>query len=105
MKGRDRCALLLHPRDASAAGLVDGNMAEVRTTEGTVTVPVEVSDEMMPGVASLPHGWGHDRPGTRIAVAESRPGVNNNVLNPATFYDVPSGTLAVNGVPCTIAPV
>ncbi|WP_220451150.1 molybdopterin-dependent oxidoreductase [Nocardioides dongkuii] len=104
MKGADRCTLLLHPRDADAAGLVDGQLARVTTTEGEVELPVQVSAEMMPGVVSLPHGWGHDRPGTRMAVAHAHAGVNSNLLNPGDLLDVPSGTLAVNGVPCSVAP-
>jgi len=65
-------------------------------------VPVEVSDEMMPGVVSLPHGWGHDQPGTRLGVANAHPGVNANLLNPPDLLDVPSNTQVVNGVPCQV---
>ncbi len=99
MAGRDRCTLLLHPRDAERAGVRDGELVRVRSAAGSVEAPVEVSDEMMPGVACLPHGWGHDRPGVRMRVARARPGVCNNVLAPVELVDRPSGNAVVNGIP------
>lgn len=104
MRGRDRCTLLIHPDDASGIGLSDGDVAEVSTSEGKVSVPIEVSDDMMPGVVSLPHGWGHGQPGTRLGVANAHPGVNSNLLNPPDLIDVPSNTQVVNGVPCRVRP-
>ena len=62
-------------------------------------VPIEVSDEMMPGVVSLPHGWGHDLPGSRIGVAAEHAGVNSNLLAPGELVDPLSGNQVVNGVP------
>ncbi|MCT7658360.1 molybdopterin-dependent oxidoreductase [Mycobacterium deserti] len=102
MRGKDRCTLLIHPGDAQRAGLTSGDVAEVSTEEGTLTVPAEVSDEMMPGVVSLPHGWGHGLDGTHLQVANASPGVNSNLLNPAHLLDVPSNTQVVNGVPCRV---
>ena len=71
---------------------------------GTVEVPVEVSDEMMTGVVSLPHGWGHDQPGTRMAVAREHAGVNNNLLAPVEDFDPISNNAAINGIPVEVAP-
>lgn len=106
--GRDRCTLLIHPEDALRIGGVgDGELAEVSTSEGKVAVPVEVSDDMMPGVVSLPHGWGgHGVPGSRLGVANEHPGgVNSNLLNPPDLLDMPSNTQVVNGgVPCQVRP-
>jgi anaerobic selenocysteine-containing dehydrogenase len=102
MRGRDRCTLLIHPDDAARIGLSTGEVAEVSTSEGKVSVPVEVSDEMMPGVVSLPHGWGHGLSGTQLDVANAHPGVNSNLLNPPDLIDVPSNTQVVNGVPCVV---
>lgn len=102
MRGRDRCTLLIHPDDAARIGLSTGEVAEVSTSEGKVSVPVEVSDEMIPGVVSLPHGWGHGLPGTQLDVANAHPGVNSNLLNPPDLIDVPSNTQVVNGVPCQV---
>ncbi|OBA64269.1 molybdopterin dinucleotide-binding protein [Mycobacterium sp. 1100029.7] len=105
MRGRDRCTLLIHPDDAARIGLADGKPARVSTSEGAVTVAAEVSDEMMPGVVSLPHGWGHGLHGTQLATANAHPGVNSNLLNPVDVIDVPSNTHAVNGVPCQVRAV
>lgn len=102
MRGRDRCTLLIHPADADREGVGDGEQVDISTSEGTITVVAEVTDEMMPGVVSLPHGWGHGADGTRMEVANAHPGVNLNLLNPAALVDVPSNTQVVNGVPCRI---
>ena len=105
VKGKDRCTLLVHPSDAEQLGLLDGAPARVSSEAGAIEVPVEVSDEMMRGVVSLPHGWGHDRPGTRLSVAREHPGVNSNLLAPGHFVDELSGNAAVNGIPVEIAAV
>ncbi len=105
VKGKDRCTLLIHPDDARAAGVADGHLARVTSVAGTVEVPVEVSDEMMTGVVSLPHGWGHDQPGTRQAVAREHAGVNNNLLAPVEDFDPISNNAAVNGIPVEVRPV
>jgi anaerobic selenocysteine-containing dehydrogenase len=104
VKGRDRCTLLVHPDDAARHRLVDGGRAVVSSEAGRIEVPVEVSDEMMPGVVCLPHGWGHDRPGTRMSVAREHAGVNNNLVAPGSFVDELSGNAAVNGIPVEVAP-
>ena len=104
VSGRERCTLLIHPDDAAAAGVADGDLAVVSSVNGRIEAPVEVSDEMMPGVVSLPHGWGHDKPGTRQSVAREHPGVNNNLLAPPDFVDAPSGNAAVNGIPVEVTP-
>jgi anaerobic selenocysteine-containing dehydrogenase len=104
VSGRDRCTLLIHPSDAERWGLADGGRAQVRSQAGSIAVPVEVTDEMMPGVVCLPHGWGHDKPGAQLAVASQHAGVCNNVLAPGSFVDVPSGNAAVNGIPVAVTP-
>ncbi|NCY15966.1 MAG: molybdopterin dinucleotide-binding protein, partial [Actinobacteria bacterium] len=104
VKGKDRCTLLVHPDDAAELGLTDGADARVSSEAGSIEVPVEISDEMMRGVVSLPHGWGHDKPGTRLSVAREYAGVNSNLLAPGTFVDELSGNAAVNGIPVEVAP-
>jgi len=104
MRGRDRCTLLIHPDDAGRAGLRDGGRARVASEAGSIVAPVEVSDEMMPGVVCLPHGWGHDRDGVRLSVASRHAGVNNNLLAPGGLVDVPSGNAVVNGIPVSVTP-
>jgi len=105
VKGRPRCTLQVHPDDAVARGLRDGGQAEVRSTAGAVVAPVEVTDEVMAGVVSLPHGWGHDLPGARMAVAAEHAGVNSNVLAPSDLFDPVSGTAVLNGIPVEVRAV
>jgi anaerobic selenocysteine-containing dehydrogenase len=75
-----------------------------RSRAGSVEVPVQVTDEMMPGVVCLPYGWGHNKKGARLSVASRRPGVNNNLLAPGDMVDVLSGNAVVNGIPVDIVP-
>ncbi len=102
MKGKDRCTLLIHPDDAVRCGVADDDVVTVKSAAGEIKVPVEITDAIKPGVVSMPHGWGHGKPGTRLAVANNSPGVNTNVLSPPTFIDEPSGNGALNGIPVTI---
>jgi anaerobic selenocysteine-containing dehydrogenase len=104
VKGKDRCTLLIHPDDAERFGLHDGDNAKVTSEAGALVVPIEVTDAIKRGVVSLPHGWGHDKAGTRMAVANQHPGVNTNVLSPGGFVDVLSGNAAVNGIPVSVSP-
>jgi anaerobic selenocysteine-containing dehydrogenase len=103
-KGPDRCTLLVHPDDAARLGLRHGARARVRSRVGEVSVPVAVSDEMMPGVVSLPHGHGHDAPGARLAVAVRQPGVCSNLLTDEEGIDALSGNAVLNGIPVEVAP-
>ncbi|MCV7150317.1 molybdopterin-dependent oxidoreductase [Mycolicibacterium pyrenivorans] len=105
MRGKDRCTLLINPADASRFGVADGQQVDITTTEGTIRATAEVTDDMMAGVVSLPHGWGHGVDGTALEVANAHPGVNTNLLNPAALVDVPSNTQVVNGVPCRVSAV
>ncbi|MCX2931950.1 molybdopterin-dependent oxidoreductase [Mycobacterium sp. CVI_P3] len=105
MKGRDRCTLLMHPDDAATRGVSGGDTVSVVSSAGRIDVPVEVTDAIKPGVVSMPHGWGHGKPGTRMSVANGSPGVNTNILSPPTFLDEPSGNGALNGIPVTVGPV
>ena len=104
VNGKDRCTLLMHPDDARRSGLVDGGVARVSSEAGALDVPVEVTDEMMPGVVSLPHGWGHDLDGVQLSVAREHAGVNNNRLAPGYLVDAISGNAVVNGIPVEVVP-
>ncbi|KPI18206.1 Nitrate reductase [Actinobacteria bacterium OK074] len=103
--GSNRCTLHIHPEDAARLGLVDGDPVRVKGAGGAVTAPVEITDGIRRGVVSLPHGWGHDRPGTRMAHAAQDPGVNVNQLLDGSLLDPLSGTAVLNGVPVELAPV
>nr|WP_233160700.1 molybdopterin-dependent oxidoreductase [Actinophytocola xanthii] len=102
VRGRNRCTAQLHPTDAARLGLVDGELALVRSRAGEVEVPVEVTDAIRPGVVSIPHGWGHDVDGVRTAVARAHAGVNSNLLADETLVDVPTGTAVLNGIPVEV---
>ena len=104
-KGPFRCTALVHPADAARHGLVDGAMARLQGGGRSVLAQVEVSDEMMPGVVSLPHGWGHDLPGTQLRLAAERPGANLNELLDEGLRDPLSGNAVLSGVPITLSAV
>jgi anaerobic selenocysteine-containing dehydrogenase len=104
VKGKDRCTMHVHPQDAERIGLVDGGQAVLRSAAGEIEAPVEVTDAVMKGVVSVPHGWGHDEDGVRMAVATAHAGVNSNVLADETQLDVVSGNAVLNGIPVEVAP-
>lgn len=103
VKGPARCTLLIHPDDAAARALGPGELATVHSRVGEVSLPIEISTDMMPGVVSIPHGWGHHRPGIRLGVAQSHAGVSANDLTDETFLDALCGNAALNGVPVTVS--
>ena len=104
VRGKDTCVAQIHPDDAARLGLVDGAVATVSSAVGSIEVPVELTDAVMPGVVCIPYGWGHGLPGTRQAVAAGHAGVNVNVLTDASVIDPLSGNAVLNGIPVTIAP-
>ncbi len=105
MRGRDRCTLLMHPRDAERLGLANESRVAVVSRVGRVTAPLEISDRVMPGVVSLPHGWGHGREGTRLTTANRHPGVSLNDLTDEGEVDLLCGTAALNGIPVSVEPL
>ena len=105
VKGKDRCTAWMHPDDADRLGLADGEPARVRSRTGELLVPVEVTDAIMPGVVSIPHGWGHDVDGVRMAVAAAHAGVNSNVVADEQLLDPLSGTSVLNGIPVEVEAV
>ena len=105
VRERSECTLHVHPDDAARYGLTDGGTAELRGRAGAVTAEVEVTDAVMPGVVSLPHGWGHSAPGSRLAVAAAHAGTNSNLLADETLIDAVSGNAVLNGIPVSLAPV
>lgn len=98
VKGRPKCVLLMNPVDALKRQVVDGQKVVVSSRVGKVEIPVELSDEMMPGVISIPHGWGHNRSNTRLSVAQEYSGVSINDLTDDLAIDAVSGSAAFSGV-------
>ena len=90
--------MLIHPDDATVHGLVDGGRCEISSDTGTIEATVEISDAIVAGVVSLPHGWGHDGPGLQLSVASKHPGSNLNAITGSGGIDVLSGTAVFNGV-------
>ncbi len=105
VKGRDRCTLQVSTRDAAGIGLEKGGFARVTSRVGSLLAPVEITDDLMPGVVSLPHGWGHDAEGTWLSVARAHAGVNTNRLTDNQAYDAASGTAVLFGTPVSVEPV
>ncbi|WP_226486382.1 molybdopterin-dependent oxidoreductase [Streptomyces parvulus] len=103
--GSNRCTLHVHPDDAGRLGVSAAQPVRVQGPGGEVTVPAEITDSVRPGVVSLPHGWGHDRPGTRQTHAATEPGVNVNQLLDGSLLDPLSGNAVLNGVPVKLVPL
>jgi anaerobic selenocysteine-containing dehydrogenase len=104
VKGKARCTLIMNPQDAAKRSLENGQAVKVSSRVGQVEVPVEISDEIMPGVVSLPHGWGHNRPGSRLRVASQTPGVSINDLTDHARVDSLSGVAAFSATPVKVTP-
>jgi anaerobic selenocysteine-containing dehydrogenase len=102
VRGKNRCSLLIHPTDAAARSIASGDAVRLVSRAGVVEVPAEVTDTIMPGVVSLPHGWGHTRPGTRNEVARAHAGSSVNDVTDDGFVDALSGNAALNGVPVRV---
>jgi anaerobic selenocysteine-containing dehydrogenase len=103
--GPARCTLLVHPDDAAACAVRNGDLARLTSCTGSVVVPVEISETMRRGVVSLPHGWGHDREGTRLGVAREHAGGSVNDVTSERHVDTLSGNAAFNGLPVTLTRV
>jgi anaerobic selenocysteine-containing dehydrogenase len=103
-KGPDRARLMIHPLDAARLSLANGVAARVESRVGEVTVPVEITDEVMPGVVSLPHGFGHQAAASTLRVAGALPGVSANALTDEQNVEPIIGTSILNGVPVTVTP-
>ena len=99
---KPQCTVLMHPTDAANRDLLDGQKVVVRSRVGSIVLPVEISDEIMRGVVSIPHGWGHDRTGNQQAVAQQHAGASINDLTDPLAIDTLCGTAAFNGIPVTV---
>lgn len=100
--GSSRCTLQVHPEDAARIGLTDGGMATISSRTGTLTVPVEITQDLRPGVVCFPHGWGHDQEGVAMNVARKHGGINTNLITDEAQFDPVSGNSLLNGVPVTV---
>jgi anaerobic selenocysteine-containing dehydrogenase len=103
VKGRPLCTLVVNTSDADRLGLAPGGRARVTSRVGQVELTVEVTDDIAPGVVSIPHGFGHDLPGVELSVARDVTGANTNLLTDDLRIDPLSGTAVLNGVPVSVA--
>lgn len=105
VKGKGRCTAWLHPADAARLGVAEGQAVRVTSRVGGIELPAEITDAIMPGVVSVPHGWGHDRPGVQLAVAGRVAGVSVNDITDEQHIDALTGMPVLNGVPVTVSAV
>ena len=102
VKGNPRCTAQMNPADAARLGIADGDVTRVTSRVGTIELPAEVTDTVMPGVVSIPHGWGHDLRGVRLKVAAEHAGANSNRLADELALDPLSGNAVLNGLPVAV---
>ena len=102
VKGKPRWQLLMHPDDLRARQIEHGSQVRIQSRVGEVVTEVLASDELMPGVVSLPHGWGHQRKGVNLAIASEQGGVSCNDITDNKLIDQLSGNAALNGVPVKV---
>ncbi len=103
VKGPKRCTVMMHPQDAENRGLENGQRVRVESSVGRIELPTEITENVMPGVVSIPHGWGHGRDGIQLRIASAHPGASINDLTDPRRVDALTGNAAVNGVPVRIA--
>ena len=104
IKGKNRCTALIHPDDAVALSIQDGDDLRVTSRVGDIVLPAELCADIMPGVISVPHGFGHHREGTQLSIAEGRAGVSMNDVTDELMIDALSGTAVLNGIPVRVSP-
>ena len=101
-KGPDRCTLHIHPDDAQRLTIASHEIARISSHVGSVEIAIEVTDAIMPGVVSIPHGWGHNQAGTKMDTAREHAGVNTNILTDENAIDPLSGNAVLNGIPVVV---
>ncbi|WP_323614204.1 molybdopterin oxidoreductase family protein [Pseudomonas putida] len=103
VKGKPRHQLLMHPQDMRQRQLEDGQRVRIRSRTGDLEVEVQACEDIMPGVVSLPHGFGHGRQGVNLQIAQAQPGISANDLTDERLRDAVSGNAALNGVPVHVS--
>ncbi|MCT8986515.1 molybdopterin dinucleotide binding domain-containing protein [Shewanella phaeophyticola] len=102
IKGKNPCTLEIHPHDAHALGAKTGQQVIVTSAVGEISIEVVITDDVQPGVVTMPQGWGHNQQGTNMSVAATQPGVSINDLTDAKRVDMLTGNAAFNGTPVAI---
>lgn len=104
-RGKERCTLMVHPNDATGLGISSGQAVRVTSRVGSIELPAELTEDMMPGVVSIPHGFGHRRSGTRLGVASQEAGPSVNDITDELRLDPLTGNAAFSGQPVTLIPL
>ncbi|RFS26126.1 molybdopterin dinucleotide-binding protein [Acinetobacter sp. SWAC5] len=99
VKGKNRCDLFIHPQTANVYSIEHGEQVYITSEIGALKVTIAVTEDIMPNVVSLPHGWGHHRKGMQLSIASSNPGISVNDITDHNFIDTLSGNAALNGIP------
>ncbi len=102
VKGKKRCLAFIHPQDAQQRNLKENDLVTVTSRVGSIQIEIQITEDIMPGVISIPHGWGHDMDGVKLSVATEHAGVNTNILTDDYLLDAISGNAALNGVPISV---
>jgi anaerobic selenocysteine-containing dehydrogenase len=102
VRGKNRCTLMIHPSDASKKGIVEGSSVRVNSRVGSVELPAEITENIMPGVVSIPHGYGHVREGIKLEIASQNAGVSINDLTDELLLDDLTGNAAFCGVSVSV---
>ena len=104
VKGPELCTVMMHREDAERRSIEPGALVAVESRVGRIELPAEVGDKVMPGVVSIPHGFGHDRDGVELAVARQHGGASANDLTDDRLLDRLTGNAALSGVPVRVTP-
>jgi Anaerobic dehydrogenases, typically selenocysteine-containing len=102
-KGKFRCTLQINPADANKLGIAEGDDVRLNSSTGEIVAQAEITDDLMPGVVSLPHGWGHSKEGIRMHRAQQKPGVNINILMDENRLDAFTGNAVFNAIPVQLS--
>ncbi len=96
-RSKNQCYLIMNKDDAARRNIADGSQVQVSSRVGSIKIPVMLSERIMPGVVSIPHGWGHDRSQVKLTLAKKSPGVSLNDIMDDRQVDPFSGNAILNG--------
>jgi anaerobic selenocysteine-containing dehydrogenase len=102
VKGKVACIAFMNIEDGKIRSIEDGDSIKIKSRVGEIELPVSLTDQIMPGVISVPHGWGHGQADTQMATANKYKGVSVNLLTDENHVDQLTGNTALNGVPVTV---
>lgn len=102
IKGKDRCTMMINPKSAKALGITENQQVKVKSRVGEIEIMTEITEQIMEGVVSIPHGYGHNRKGIKLDIAQKHAGVSANDLTDHLLIDELTGNSAFSGVEVSI---